>query len=450
MAHLNRKIENKLMEWYNSNYGLLVYGARQVGKTYIIKKFIENHFPNFYYINLYNNVDAIETLLRAKDSVDFILRLSIFQNTTIKDGDCIFIDELQELYTYLDQHKNEFKNYFDPMTGIKFIVESKKYRIIYSGSLLRFELNHIISNPVGYVLPIEMYPLDFEEFLWANNVNPQLIKIAEECFINKKEVPDYIHKHFMNLFTIYLLVGGMPDAVSAFIDHNSFAMVENAHKTIDFFIKQDLIKYTSDNEKLKIQDIYDLVPTELNNPNKKFILSHIPNHNKNDNEILSFSWLNKAGVTIPVYIAGEPIIPLKISANRNCFKLFYQDVGLFTYSLLSAQSKASILNGNINMNFGSIFECVAAQLLYCHGFNDLYYYNNKKYGEVDFLIQINSRVLPIEIKSGKDYKRHRALNNILNVPSYHLEEGYVFYSDNVEHDNNVFYFPIYLIEFLRK
>ena len=160
----------KLDEWLNSNLGLLMYGPRQVGKTYIINKYINEHFESHCYINLYNNVDAITTIINSKDSKDFILRLSSISDTLLSKGGCIFIDEIQEYYSYLERHK-EIEKYFDLLTGIKFIVEKKEYRIIYSGSLLRLELSNVISNPVGYVLPLELYPLDFEEFLWANNVN---------------------------------------------------------------------------------------------------------------------------------------------------------------------------------------------------------------------------------------------------------------------------------------
>ena len=445
---LYRKIEEKLSQWINTKKGLLVYGPRQVGKTYILKTFISEHFKNYYYINLLENVDAIETIIKSKDSKDFLLRLSALTDVVINNGDCIFIDEIQEYYTYLSKHK-EITKYFDLLTGIKFIVEEQQYRIIYSGSLLRLEMENVISNPVGYVLPLEMFPLDFEEFLIANNINKELITIAKESFDKRQEVPDYIHEKFMELFKKYLLVGGMPDAVSEYIDNNSFTAVENAHKTISYFVNNDITKYALDNEKLKIKEIYKLLPTELNNMSKRFIISHIPNHNKNENEILSFSWLSNAGVTIPVYCVDEPVIPLMTSSKRNQLKLFIEDVGLFTYLIVNSQIKAKILDSNFSLNYGSIYETVAAQLLRCHGFENLYYYNNKKYGEVDFIIEYEGKVLPIEIKSGKDYERHRAITNILEIKNYNIDYGIVFYNGNYIKKDKIDYFPIYLLEFLR-
>ena len=445
---LYRKIEEKLSQWINTKKGLLVYGPRQVGKTYILKTFISEHFKNYYYINLLENVDAIETIIKSKDSKDFLLRLSALTDVVINNGDCIFIDEIQEYYTYLSKHK-EITKYFDLLTGIKFIVEEQQYRIIYSGSLLRLEMENVISNPVGYVLPLEMFPLDFEEFLIANNINKELITIAKESFDKRQEVPDYIHEKFMELFKKYLLVGGMPDAVSEYIDNNSFTAVENAHKTISYFVNNDITKYALDNEKLKIKEIYKLIPTELNNISKRFIISHIPNHNKNENEILSFSWLSNLGVTIPVYCVDEPVIPLITSSKRNQLKLFIEDVGLFTYLIVNSQIKAKILDSNFSLNYGSIYETVAAQLLRCHGFENLYYYNNKKYGEVDFIIEYEGKVLPIEIKSGKDYERHRAITNILEIKNYNIDYGIVFYNGNYIKKDKIDYFPIYLLEFLR-
>lgn len=447
--HLYRKIETRLFEWLDTKKGLLVYGARQVGKTYILKDFIGKHFNNYIYINLFENVDAIETIIKSKDSKDFLLRLSSLSNTLINQGDCIFIDEIQEYYTYLSKHK-EISKYFDLLTGIKFIVEDSKYRIVYSGSLLRLEMENVISNPVGYVLPLEMYPLDFEEFLIANNVNKELIDIAKKSFENKEEVPDYIHNKFMDLFKKYLLVGGMPDAVSEFVDKNSFVAVANAHRAINYFVRGDITKYALDNEKLKIKEIYDLIPTELNSMSKRFILSHIPNHDKNNNEILSFTWLNSAGVTIPVYSVDEPVIPLLISSKRNQLKLFIEDVGLFTSLIINPEIKSKILDSNFSINFGSIYESVAAQLLRCHGFENLYYYNSKKHGEVDFVLEYNGNVLPIEIKSGKSYERHRAMNNLLSIENYHINYGIVFHNENYKNEGNIDYFPIYLIEFLKK
>lgn len=443
---LYRKIEKKLNDWLDSDYALMIFGSRQVGKTYIIRDFIENNFKSTYYLNLYQNVDAIETIINAKNDDDFILRLTSLSNGDIEDGTCIFIDEIQEYYTYIQ--KNNINKYFDLMTASKFIVEKKKYRIIYSGSLLRLELDEIISNPVGYMLSYRMYPMDFEEFLIACNVKKEIIEIAKKCFEDKEEIPDYIHKILLEKYNKYILIGGMPKAVSEYLDKNSFIAVEQAHNAIESFNRKDIIKYANDNEKLKIKEIYELVATELNSISKRFIFSHIPNHRKNDNEQLSFTWLNNAGVTIPVYCVNAPKFPLIISSVRNKLKLFHEDVGILTYLLMDAEAKINVLNNKINMNYGAIFENAVAQSLYAHGFEKLYYYNSKKYGEIDFVIEINGKVIPMEIKSGKEYDRHLALNNVLNIKEYEINEAYVFYNGNIQRKDKITYYPIYCIDFV--
>ena len=446
---LYRKIEAKLKEWLNTNYGLMVYGARQVGKTYILNEFLKNNFDSLYYLNLFENIEAIEVLLKSVDTKDFILRLSALSDQYIDDNTCIFIDEIQEYYNYLEKHP-EIDKYYDLLTGSKFVVENTNNRIVFSGSLLRLEMNTIISNPVGYILPLEMYPLDFEEFLMANGVNSEIIDIVKNCFENRKEAPDYIHIKMLDYFKKYLLIGGMPKAVSEYVDNNSFVSVEQAHKAIDHFIRLDISKYALDNEKLKIQEIYELIPSELNKISKRFIVSDIPNHERNENIHLSFSWLNKAGVTIPVYVASDPKIPLMASASRNKLKLFHEDVGILTYLLMDSSIKTNILNENININYGAIYENAAAQCLHAHGFNTLYYFNSKKQGEIDFLIEYKNKIVPIEIKSGKDYKRHLALNNLLNNQEYDIDEVFIFCNDNVKVVDNYIYYPIYMIDLLKK
>ena len=445
---IRRKIENKLNEWLDSKYALLVYGARQVGKTYTIRHFLNDNFNSYYYLNFHENVNAIKTLIASKDIDDFLLRLTFLNSKAdLKEDTCIFIDEIQEYYTYLEKHQ-DIDTYFDIISEAKYIVNDTGHRFVMSGSLLRLELNDLITNPMGYVLPIEMYPLDFEEFLWANHINEDIIRIVKKAYTDKTEVPDYIHQSFIELFKKYLLVGGMPQSVSEFIDKNSFMAVENAHKTIEYFIREDITKYANDNEKLKIKEIYNLIPTELSNLSRRFIISDIPEHKKNQNEQLSFSRLNSAGITIPVYCANNPVIPLKISSVRNKLKLFHEDVGILTYLLFDYETKGKILTDEVEINYGPLYENAVAQNLYAHGYYNLFYFNSKKLGEVDFLIEKNQKVLPIEVKSGKNYFTHRALNNILNEKNYKLESSIVLTNENTKTDGKITYYPVYMVMFI--
>ena len=446
MVDLYRKVIEELRQWKESTVGLIVLGSRQVGKTYIIDKFLKENFSSYTHLDLYQNVDAIESIIKAKDIKDFYLRYSLLCEGNFESGSVIFIDEIQSYYSYISN--NKIDKYFDLITMSKFIVQEGNHRLVFSGSLLRLEMNHILSNPEGYMYPITMYPMDFEEFLIANNVNKEIIEIAKNAFTNLTEIPDYIHDKFLSLYKEYILVGGMPAAVSAYVENKSFTSVAFAHKTIDTYIRDDITKYADDNEKLKIEEIYELLSTELNRPSRRFIISDIPNHSKNENEQLSFSWLEKAGVAIRVHIADEPVIPLKATSQRNKLKLFHEDVGLLCYHLFDSKTKSLILNDSISVNSGMLYENAVAQSLKAHGYHNLYYYNNKKYGEVDFLLENTNGIIPVEVKSGKNYHRHSAINNLLSIKNYAFDKAYVFYNGNLKIEGKTIYLPIYLSDFV--
>ena len=444
---LSRKIEKQLDLWKKSNSSLIMYGARQVGKTYILKKYIAANFKNMLYINLHNNIDAIKIIIGSIDIEDFLRRLSLFSNKKIDEQTCIFIDEIQEYYIYLSRHK-EIEKYFDIIYQTKIFVVENKNRIVLSGSILRLELEHLITAPTGYLLQLEMFPLDFEEYLINNNIGEDIINIARSSLKDSKEVPDYIHDKFISLFNEYILVGGMPKAVSNYLDNKSFELLEFVHKEIEDFLIDDIIKYTDANDKLKVKEIYNLIPTELSNPTRKFIISDIPSHKKNNSEVLSFTWLNNAGITIPVFVCDEPTIPLITKSKRNQFKLFFEDVGLLSYKMFDNETKSAILENKINVNKGFIFENFVAQELHAHNFKDLYYYNSRKYGEVDFVLEVKQNILPIEVKSGKNNNYHRALNTIMDIKNYNLNKAIVLTHDNFYINDKLIYMPIYAISLL--
>lgn len=436
---LKRKIESYLKIWKDSKYGLFVDGARQVGKTYILKKFLKDNFSNVIYLNLLMNKTAIETLKGSKNSNDFLFRLSsIVDSPLIKGETAIFIDEIQE-----------FKD-FDIMTLVKDLIDIGDFRFVFSGSLLGVSLFNVESWPVGYMSSIKMYPLDFEEFLWANNVEQNIIDYVKSLFTNKQKIEDYLFNKFMDLFHKYLLVGGMPDAVNAFLETNDLNRVILAHQTIEKYYKKDISKYAKESDKLKLQQMYELIPEEINSKSKRFKLSDLKNINRDDDLNVSFKWLTDSGVAIGVYNVSEPTSPLRINTNRTLIKLFFVDVGMLTTLLMDIDLKRKILNQEKSINYGAIYENIVAQLLNCHGFENLYYYSNKKYGEIDFLIELNGEVLPIEIKSGKDYKRHSALNNLLSIENYNITKAKVFYNGNFYCDNRIEYYPIFMIDFLIK
>ncbi len=432
---LNRKIDNYLANYFErTNKALLVTGARQTGKSFSIRHFGETHFESFVEINFIENSDAVGTIRGAKDSRDILLRLSLLANRPLLKGKTlIFFDEVQE--------------YPEIVTAIKFLVDEGSYRYIMSGSLLGVELNDLRSEPVGYLDIVEMFPLDLEEFVRALGVGDAVIDNLREAFVKLQPVDEFVHRKMMELFRLYLVVGGMPAAVQKYVDTHNLKDVMNEQLAIVRLYKRDITKYDKD-RKLYIEEIFDLIPSELNAKNKRFILKNLNENLKFSRYENSFIWLKDAGVALPVFNVEEPVVPLKLSRSRNLFKLFQNDVGLLACQYAEG-IQLRIINDEKSINFGSIYENVVAQELHAHGF-ELYYFNSKKQGELDFVIEKNGTTLPIEVKSGKDYQRHNALNNVMNNEGYEIKEAFVFTGENLRRDGRFNYLPIYLVEFLQR
>ncbi len=434
-----RKIKNKLKERLNNNNdeALMITGARQVGKTYIIREFLKEEIgeENFIEFNLFENEKVKETIDNSKNSDDLLFRLTALSNKKlIKNKSVIFLDEVQTSVNII--------------TAIKFLVEEGSYRYILSGSLLGTELKDIKSIPVGYLEVINMYPLDFEEFLLANGLNKIIIAKLEENFKNLEKVDDIIHSKLIDMFHLYLIVGGMPSVVKKYLETNNLKDVVNEQNNICNLYRQDVSKYDYEN-KLYIKEIFDLIPSELNNQNKRFILKNLNENLKFSRYENSFIWLKDAGVALPSYCADKPKSPLILSKSRNLFKLFLNDVGLLASQYMDDNMQIKILNKEKSINFGSIYENVIAEELVSKNFN-LYYYRSKKYGELDFLIENNGEVIPIEVKSGKDYKTHNALDNVLKSSEFNIKKAYILSNDNLSINNNKIYLPIYMIMFIKK
>ncbi len=435
MCMLKRKIDSYLDEFYKrTDKALLVTGARQTGKSFSIRQFGKSHFEHFVEINFIEQPDAAEALKGAKNSQDIIVRLSLLTNIDLVPGKTlIFFDEVQECP--------------EIVTAIKFLVDEGSYRYILSGSLLGIELKDLRSEPVGYMDVKDMYPLDIEEFLQAMGVSEQVMERLRTAYEQKQPVDDFVHKKIMELFRLYLIVGGMPAAVQKYLDTNNLKDVMMEQQAIIRLYKRDISKYDKDH-KLYIDEIFDLIPSELNAKNKRFILKDLNENLKFPRYENSFLWLKNAGVALPTYNVEEPVVPLKLSRSRNLFKLFQSDIGLLACQYAEG-IQLRIINDEKSINFGSIYENVVAQELNAHGFN-LYYFNSKKQGELDFVIEKNGHTLPIEVKSGKDYQRHNALNNVMGNADYEIPQALVFCNENVSIDNNVCYVPIYMVCFLKK
>ena len=431
---IERKVEQRLERFRQEDKALLITGARQVGKTFIIREFGKQAYQSFIEINFLENKTAASLFENARDSRDLLLRLSAIADKPLIPGQTlIFFDEVQECP--------------EIVTAIKFLVEEGSYRYILSGSLLGVDLKDIRSVPVGYMDIVQMYPLDFEEFALANRVSPNVIDALREAFEEKRPVDAVVHERMMALFRLYLVVGGMPAAVMKYLETNNLRDVIGEQQAIIALYKKDIARYDPE-EKLYLEDIFDLIPSELNCKNKRFILKNLNENFKFSRYSNSFLWLKDAGVALPTFCVAEPTVPLRLSKSSNLFKLFLSDVGLLA-SMYMDHIQVKILNGEKSINFGAVYENAAAQELKAHGF-DLYYFNSKKQGELDFLIERNGHVLPIEIKSGKDYTKHAALSNVLANEDYDIPEAYVFQNDNVSQTGTITYYPIYMLMFVEK
>ena len=432
---LKRKISDYLESYFTPNRreALLITGARQVGKSYAIREFGKSHYSSFIEINLLEDSIARTSISKASNSKDLLLRITaIASQPLIKGKTLIFFDEVQVVP--------------EIVTAIKFLVEEGSYQYVLSGSLLGIGLKGISSMPVGYLTVKEMYPLNLEEFYRACGISDNIFSVLEEAFKAEREIDSIIHRKLMELFRLYLIVGGMPAVIQTYLDTNDIKKVVNKQREILSMYVEDISQYDINN-KLYIKDIFNLIPAELNNPNKRFILKNLNENTKFSRLEDSFIWIREAGVAIGVYNIEEPKLPLELAKLRNLFKLFSNDVGLLSCQYADG-IQLRILNNDIDINYGSIYENAVAEELYSHGLK-LYYFNSKKQGELDFVIKLDDKLLPIEVKSGKNYLRHNALKNVIENKDYDIEKAYVLYNENIKRVGNIVYLPIYLMMFIK-
>ncbi|MCK7487455.1 MAG: AAA family ATPase [Bacillus subtilis] len=432
MIHmLFRKVQKQIKNWIqNGKDALLITGARQVGKSFIIRETLKEtavEYVEFNFIKQPKLLDVFKSV-SEEDADKFILALRVAANKQLKEGAIIFFDEIQE-----------FK---EIVTIIKFLVELRKFKYILSGSLLGVELTDLRSAPVGYLSTIDMYPMDLEEFFIANGLGDDVINELKERFTTLTPVNDFVHDKMINAFYTYLIVGGMPEAVQTYLDSNDFMSVSKVHEKIQREYKKDFTKYEKTN-KLKLIKTYELIPSELNTRNKRYIFTNLDNELRFDRYENSFNWLNDAGVSIPVYNVTEFEVPLEASKKSNLFKLFLSDVGMLT-TIYGSATILRLLEKGKDINCGSMFENAVAQELKSHGFKN-YYFNSKKHGEVDFLIEFKNELLPIEVKSGKDYQKHSALSYFMSTRNF--KSAIVLSNYNVSVQDKVNYLPIYMIMF---
>lgn len=432
-----RKIMKRLESFYSEGgkSALLIDGARQVGKTYIIEEFGRTHYESVVKIDFVKMKGAIGLFQNVEDEKEIISRISAFTHKPLIEGKTlIFLDEIQKCP--------------EAVTYLKYLVrDDGRYHYILSGSLLGVELRNIRSVPVGVLDEEKMYPLDFEEFVLANGEKPQLIEAAKDAWEKRKPLAKPLHERLKKLFRFYLVVGGMPAAVQTYLDSKDIRLVVREQKKILVDYRKDITQYDEKNA-MRIREVFDRIAPELNKKNKRFYADSIEEGGRFDRLEDEFLWLRESGVGIPVYNLEEPRVPLKLAEKPNFFKLFMNDVGLLSAMYMDG-IQVKILNGETEINFGSVYENVVAQELTAHGFAPAYY-NSSAHGEIDFVVEKGGDALPVEVKSGKHYKRHRALAHMLDMPEFGLSSAVVFDDDALGIEGKVFYAPIYMMMFLER
>ncbi|MBQ7269599.1 MAG: ATP-binding protein [Bacteroidales bacterium] len=438
---LRRKIRDKLIDYLTngSNKILILDGARQIGKSYIIRHEGRKRFKNYIEIDLIEDKKGDRIFADVRNKEDFYLRLSSVAGDRMagKEDTLVFLDEIQA--------------YPEMLTLLKFLKQDDRYTYIVSGLLLGIALNETLSKPGGKIEVVKMYPLDFEEFLWANNVGDNVIAHMRECFQQRISLPETLHNQMMNYFKMYLLAGGLPDAVNEFLETRNIVRVRTAQKEVYDLYKGDASQYDREH-KLKIERIYELIPSYLENKKKRVRYNEIENKAQARAAQYQdeFAYLIKSGICNEVRAVSNPKFPLRESESKNLLKLYLNDIGLLTM-LLYQYNISAIMENWKSINLGTVYELTVCSELSAHGF-PLYYYDNKKKGEIEFLVNDfdSLSVVPIEVKSGKDYNQHASLNVFTETPEYHIRYAIVLSNEReVRQTGKVIYLPVYFSMFLR-
>lgn len=437
---LYRKIEALIEEHLTSDTKkiLLIDGARQVGKTYIIRHVGKKMFENFIELNMVEDSVGARLFAATKTVEDFYLQVSMLAGDKMKEksNTLIFIDEIQA--------------YPQLLTLLKFLAQDDKFTYIASGSLLGVTLSQTTSIPMGSIRKVRMFPLDFEEFLYANGMNEIVISSMRSKFERLEALDEPVHNKMLDLFRKYLLVGGLPDAVNTYLAEKNIQLVRSIQSEIHDYYAADASKYDVD-KKLKIRRVYDLIPSNMENRKKRVVAQSIENKKGKTFRDYGdeFEYLISAGIALNVQAISTPVFPLIESTGKNLLKLYLNDVGILT-GILYGNNIRAVLDDEASINLGSVYETVVASELIAHG-HKLFYYDNRHKGEVDYLVDDYDSLsaVPIEVKSGKDYTVHSALNTFVKNEDYHVKKAFVVSNErNVMQKGKIIYIPIYFIMFV--
>lgn len=431
---LKRKVSDDIAKWYQSgcNKALLLTGSRQVGKTTSVRMFAKAHYSHFVEINFVKFPRARQAFDGNLDTKTIVTNLSAMGFGPFVEGKTlVFFDEIQECP--------------NARTAIKFLVEEHRYDFIESGSLLGINYKPVTSYPVGYEQELKMYPLDFEEFLWANGVGTDVIDTLRHCYQKEQPVPAFIHDQISKFYRQHLVVGGMPNVVQTFIDNADFGNVLNVQRSILTTYRADITNYAGKDQVL-VKRIFDAIPSQLGKQDKRFILASLEKGASMRKYEDPTQWLIDAGIAYYSFNVSDFALPFTATENRRLFKLYMVDTGLLS-SLLLKGIQFDVLNGNIGVNEGALTENYIACSLSSKGI-PLHYYDKKSRQELDFIIEENNQITIIEVKSGSDYKRHASLDAAIKANPEKTERSIVFSPYNIESQNDVLYLPLYMSQFL--
>lgn len=430
---LKRKVYEELARWNREGTGAAAFimGARQIGKSTIAREFGRNCFRQFIEINFIDQPE-MKSAFQWDGARNILTALTALTHQTILPGETlILLDEIQECP--------------EARTAIKFLVEEGSARYIETGSLLGVNYREIRSYPVEYETIIPMYPLDFEEFCWAMRIPDETLRYLQGCFEKRQSVLEPVHREMLQMFYTYMIVGGMPAVVRDYVQIPDLAACSRTQKDILHLYRTDIARYARSTEKNKIREIFDSIPDQLDSKNSRFVLSRLKEGARLQRYENSFLWLREVGVALPCFNVSAPVSPLKLNEKRSLFKLFLCDTGLLCEASLG-NLQYPLLKGEVDINAGSILENVFAQSIVSKDM-DLYYYDQKKFGELDFVLQNGRNIDLFEIKSGNDWKKHSSLTKAIQSAEWEFSGTFVFCKGNLEQQDSILYLPFYMIMF---
>lgn len=432
---LKRKITSVLEEWYQTKNrpALCIIGARQIGKTTSVCEFAGRHYKRFLKLDFLNSRQAAQIFENAEDVEGILAGLAAFSSESLIPGETlVLLDEIQECP--------------QARTAIKYLVEDGRYDYIETGSLLGVKIRQVKSMPVGFEKLVSMYPLDFEEFAWAMKIPEEVIEYLEKCWKEKKPVAAGVHQRMLRLFRLYLAIGGMPKAVAAFVQSQNVKEASEIQQQLLDLYRLDISQYSPEKDRVRIQNVYKLIPSQIEEKNPRFFLANVSPKARMKQYEPSLVWLIESGTVLPSYSVSAIQKPLMAYAKRSLFRLFMSDTGMLCRALDPALQN-HIVQGDPDINLGSIMENCFAQQFVANGF-ELYYFYSKAYGEIDFVLENPDGPVVAEIKSGREYRRHHALDRVLQSEVCKGSRAVVFCQDPGSEENGIEYLPWYMVMFL--